>query len=355
MKKSILAIILIIATVAGAFGLLTHNKNKSKATIAERQGVTMDVPVKLFAVEKQSLNRKIKINGVLAAKKQVTVLAEAAGQVQKIYKEVGEAVQIGTQLALLDGYVMSTQLETAKASLANSQRDLERFQRLAETGAATQQTVDQLRLAVEAANANVVALQKQVSNTTVKSPQRGVVVRRMVEVGSVIGGGSPTFMVADLSQMVMNVGLTEREIVQVKLGMQAAISIDALNADFPATISNIGIAADMSGRYNVEVQIKPNGKNELLKALRPDLLGSVSFDLPPMENTILIPRDALVDGVKDPKVYVVQDGKANMRRIVLGLIEGTNAVVIDGLALNEQIVVTGHQNLYENASVRILK
>jgi len=355
MKKSFVAILLIAALVAGLFALLNHNKSKKMANIAARQNISMDVPVKLFIIEKQSLNRKIKINGVLAAKKQVTVLAETAGQVQSIHKEVGDAVQVGTPLALIDGYVMSTQLETAKASLANSQRDLERFQRLRETGAATQQTVDQLRLAVEAANANVVALQKQVSNTTVKSPQKGVIVRRMVEVGSVIGGGSPTFMVADLSQMLMNVGLTEREIVQVRHGMPAAIRIDALNTDFPATISNIGIAADMSGRYNVEVQIAPNSKNELLKTLRPDLLGSVSFDLPPMENTILIPRDALVDGVKDPKVYVVQNGKANIRRIVLGLVEGTSAVVIEGLALDEQVVMTGHQNLYENASVRILQ
>ena len=352
MKKSVLALILIAAVVAGAFGLLNYNKTARMAKLSQRKDVAMEVPVKLFAIGHQDLNRKIKINGVLSAKRQVTVLAETAGQVQKFYKEVGDVVQNGSTLALVDASVIATQLETAKANLENSKRDLVRFKNLAQSGAATQQTVDQLTLAVESANANVVALQKQVSNTTIKSPQKGVVVRRMVEVGSVVGGGAPTFMVADLSEMIMKVGLTEMEIVHVKQGMPAKIRIDALSKDFDAVIHTVGIAADMSGRYLIDVLITdPAAKGEL----RPDLTGSVSFDLPAMENAIIIPREALVDGVKDPKIYVVENGKANMRRIVLGMIEGANAVVQSGLNLGEQVVMTGHQNLYENAAVRILK
>jgi RND family efflux transporter MFP subunit len=229
---------------------------------------------------------------------------------------------------------------------------LARFESLARSGAATQQTVDQLRLAVEAANSNVIALQKQQANTTIRSPQRGVVVRRMVEVGSVIGGGSPTFMVADLSEMIMKVGLTEEEVVQVKQGMPATIRIDALNRDFDAVMHTVGIAADLSGRYSVDVLIKDPAANG---SLRPDLTGSVSFDLPTMQNAIVVPREALVDGVKDPKVYVISGGKANMRRIALSVVEGTNAVVQSGLSVGDSIVLTGHQNLYENAAVRILQ
>jgi RND family efflux transporter MFP subunit len=352
MKKSIFAFILIVAVVAGAFSLLNHNKSKRMAELAQRKSVVMEVPVKVFAVTERDLESKIKINGVLSAKRQVTVLAETAGQIMRVYREVGDSVRVGTPLAFADAAVISTQLETARASLVNNKRDLERFQKLAQSGAATQQTVDQLRLAVEAANANVVALQKQVSNTTIKSPQQGVVVRRMVEVGSVIGGGSPTYVVADLSEMIMKVGLTEMEIVHVKPGMPAKIRIDALSRDFDAVISTVGIAADMSGRYNIDVLIKdPEAKG----VLRPDLAGSVSFDLPTTKNAIIIPREALVDGVKDPKVYVIKDGKAAMRRITLGVIEGMNAVVQNGLELGEDVVSTGHQNLYENAVVRILQ
>jgi RND family efflux transporter MFP subunit len=351
--KKILVFVLLAAVVAGAFALLSSNKNKRLDELAKRKTVVMEIPVKVSAVEHKKLDRNIKVNGVLAAKRQVVVLAETAGQVEKLYREVGDAVGIGSPLAFVDATVISSQLETAKANLENSKRDLARFQNLAQSGAAAQQTVDQLTVAVEAANANVVALQKQQSNTTIKSPQKGVVVRRMVEKGSVVGGGAPTFMVADLSDMIMSIGLTEMEIVQVKVGMPAKIRIDAMSRDFDAVINNIGIAADLSGRYAVEVLIKdPEAKGG---TLRPDLTGSVSFDLPTMENAIVIPRDALVDGVKDPKVYVINENKATLRRITLGVVEGTNAVVQGGLALGERIVVTGHQNLYENVAVRILQ
>jgi RND family efflux transporter MFP subunit len=352
MKKSWLALILIVVTVAGLFALLSHNKTTKMAELAKRKSVVMEVPVKVFPVEKQNLNRKIKINGVLSAKRQVTVLAETAGQVERLYKEVGDIVYQGTPLALVDATVISSQLETAKASLENSKRDLARFKTLAQSGAASQQTVDQLTVAVEAANANVVALQKQLGNTTVKSPQKGVVVRRMVEVGSVIGGGSPTFMVADLSDMLMKIGLTEMEIVQVKAGMRAKIYVDALNKDFDAVINTIGIAADMSGRYSVDVLITDK---EAKGELRPDLAGSVSFELPAMENAVVIPREALVSGVKDPKVYVVKEGNAVLCRIILGVVEGTSAVVQEGLSLGDRVVLTGHQNLFENAAVRVIQ
>lgn len=352
MKKSWLALILIVVAVVGLFALLEHNKSSRMAELAKRKSVVMEVPVKVFPVEQQSLNRKINVNGVLSAKRQVTVLAETAGQVERIYKEVGDAVFQDAPLALVDATVIFSQLETAKASLENSKRDLARFSTLAQSGAASQQTVDQLTVAVEAANANVIALQKQLRNTTVKSPQKGVVVRRMVEVGSVIGGGSPTFMVADLSDMLMKIGLTEMEIVHVKVGMPAKIRIDALSKDFNAVINTIGIAADLSGRYSVDVLITdPSAKG----LLRPDLAGSVSFELPSMENAVVIPREALVSGIKDPKVYVVKEGKAILRRIVLGTVEGTSAVVQEGLALGEQVVLTGHNNLFENADVRILQ
>ncbi|MCL2284394.1 MAG: efflux RND transporter periplasmic adaptor subunit [Fibromonadales bacterium] len=353
MKKSWFALILIIATVAGAFGLLNHNKNKKMDMLQKRSSTTMDVPVVINEVGQRNMARSISINGVLQAKKQVVVLSETAGQIERIYREAGDVVWQGSSLALVDATIISTQLATARANLENSKRDLARFKNLAQSGAATQQTVDQLTLAVEAANTNVVALQKQLSNTTVKSPQKGVVIARMVETGSVIGGGSPTFKIADLSQMIMNVGLTEREVVQVKLGQSATIHIDAMNRDFPAVISNVGVAADMSGRYNIEVLISGDIKDS---GLRPDLSGSVSFDFPVTENAIVISRNALVSGVKDPKIYLVDDkNKAVLRKIAISSVEGTNVIVESGLSLGERIVVTGHQNLYENASVRILK
>jgi len=354
MKKSLFALVIIVAAVVGAFAMLNHNRAARMETLAQRKGAVMEVPVKLHTVQTQNLERKIKINGVLSAKREVTVLAETAGQVKSIYREVGDQVQPGTILAYVDASVVATQLETARASLLNSQRDLERFQKLAQSGAATQQNVDNLRLAVEAANANVVALKKQVDNTTIKSPQKGVVVQRMVEVGSVVGGGAPTYKVADLSDMIMKIGLTEMEIVQIKQGMPATIRIDALGKDFKAVITNVGIAADMSGRYSVEVMIKDPAVEK--GELRPDLAGSVSLDLPPMQNVLAIPRESLVNGVKDPKVYVVEEGKAKLKKIALELVEGSNAVIRDNLlAVGDRVVLTGHQNLYEGAAVRIMQ
>ncbi|GHV15474.1 hypothetical protein AGMMS49938_13790 [Fibrobacterales bacterium] len=350
MKKTLLIIFLVVVLVGGAFALLNHNKTKRSSELAARQALTLEIPVTTITVGARSVERSIKVDGILAAKRQVTVLSETQGQVEAFYREVGDKVWVGTPLALVDASVLSSQLATAKASLNNGERDLERFSNLAAQGAATQQTVDQLRLAVESSRSTVVALEKQMANTTIKSPQNGVVVSRFIEVGSVLGGGAPTYKVADISTLVMNVGLTENEIVQVKNGMPVVVHIDALSKDYPAEIANLNVAADLSGRYNVEVQLKNVPKDEL----RLDLAGSVTFTLPNLEGVPVIPRTALVNGVKDPKVYVVEGSVARLRRLTLDVVEGTNAVVKSGLAMGDEVVVTGHQNLNDSSSVRIM-
>ncbi|MDR0515600.1 MAG: hypothetical protein LBH25_00975, partial [Fibromonadaceae bacterium] len=125
MKKVVSAVVC-IALIAGLFVMLNSSKNKKMAVLAESKNASMDVPVRLYTIGEQDLSRRVKINGVVYAKSQVTVLAEAAGQVKRFYKEVGDVVYQGTPLAFVDATIVSTQLETARANLENAKRDLER-------------------------------------------------------------------------------------------------------------------------------------------------------------------------------------------------------------------------------------
>ncbi len=351
MKKSWIIILVIVVAIAGAFFKLSSNKAAIKKELEERQRTVLVVPVTVTEISPATVARTFQVNGVLSAKDQVNILSETSGQVQAVYHDVGDFVQPGTPLALVDAQVISTQLEMAKTSLANNERDLARFENLLKSGAASQQTVDNLRLSVESARSNVVSLQKQVANTTVKSPIRGTITARSVERGSVLGGGSPTFTVADLSAMSIKVGLTETEVAAVKPGLSAQVHVDALGKDFPAVVTTVGVTADLSGRYVVEVELKNFAKGEL----RPDLSASAHFSLAALEGRPVVPRKALVAGIKDPKVFVVKDNKAALRPIRLALVSGNDVVVADGLSEGDQVVLTGQFNLVDGTPVKVLK
>jgi membrane fusion protein, multidrug efflux system len=351
MKKSWIIILLVVAVIAGAFYRLSSNKSAMEAELAARKRTVLVVPVTVTEISRGSVARTFSVDGVLSAKDQVTILSETSGQVQAVYHDVGDFVQAGTPLALVDAHVLTTQLDMAKTSLANNERDLARFENLLKSGAASQQTVDNLKLAVESARSTVVSLEKQVANTTVKSPLRGNITARNVEKGSVLGGGSPTFTVADLSAMTMKVGLTESEVSGVRAGMAATVHVDALGKDFAATVTTVGVTADLSGRYNVEVQLKNFAKGEL----RPDLSGTVAFTLAALENKPVVPRKALVAGVKDPKVFVIKDNKAVLRPITPALINGSDIVVGAGLEEGDQVVLTGQMNLVDGTPVKVMQ
>jgi len=351
MKKSWIIIILTIAAIAGAFYRLSSNKASIEAELLARQRTVLVVPVTVLDIARGSVARTFQVDGVLSAKDQVTILSETNGQVQAVYHDVGDFVQPGTPLALVDAHVITTQLEMAKTSLANNERDLARFENLLKSGAASQQTVDNLKLAVESARSTVVSLEKQVANTTVKSPIRGTITARNIEKGSVLGGGSPTFTVADLASMSMKVGLTEAEVSGVKTGMAASVHVDALDKVFPGVITTVGVTADQSGRYSVEILLKDFAKGEL----RPDLSATANFTLPSLNDKPVVPRKALVAGVKDPKVYVVKGDTAYLRPITPLLINGNDIVVGKGLEEGDKVVLTGQMNLVDGTPVKVLK
>lgn len=351
MKKSWIIAVLALVVVAGAFYRLTSSKAAIEAELAARKRVVMSVPVTVVPAKETPVARTIRVEGVLSSDRLVRVLSETSGQVLQVYKDVGDAVQTGTSLALVDSKVIAAQLEMARVSLANNERDLERFQKLQAGGAASQQNVDNLRLAVESSRSNVVALEKQLANTVVKSPMSGVVTARSIEVGSVLGGGSATFTVADLGAMNITVGLTEKEVAQVRAGMAVDVYVPSLSKTYPGTVKSVGVVADLSGRYSVNVILKKYAKGEL----RPDLNASAEFALPSMEGMPVIPRRALVGGIRDPKVFVLEGDKARLRPIHVALATEGELVVSAGIADGDKVVVTGQINLVDGTQVQVME
>jgi hypothetical protein len=66
-----------------------------------------------------------------------------------------------------------------------------------------------------------------------------------------------------------------------------------------------------------------------------------------------IPRRALVGSLKNPQVYVIRQGKAQLVSFTTGLSEGDVLEVRDGLQANDQVVVRGQINLKNNKNVKI--
>ena len=218
-----------------------------------------------------------------------------ANAYQKLYAAQLDYNSASYQYALWTGKVDSQQLDIKAAALAVTKAKLPEDQALLDalnggpipdnaTGAGIVQ-LQQARIAVQLAQANLDLLDDQIAKTTVFAPVDGVVMTRNAEPGSVVNAGAALLTLARLDELTITVYVPEDRVGEVSLGQTANVSVDSFpGVVFTATVSYISDQAEftprnvqtVSGRKNTvfAIKLKLNDKTEKLK---PGMPADVTF------------------------------------------------------------------------------
>jgi multidrug efflux pump subunit AcrA (membrane-fusion protein) len=185
----------------------------------------------------------------------------------------------------------------------------------------------------------------------VTSPIAGIVTSLPVTVGTMLNSGTTVANVIDISTLKLNVNVAEADVFKLKLGDPVTITSEIYpNVKFAGRISSISQKGDSAHTYPVEIKL-PNSKDHSLKA---GMFAEAKFYSHSTQYGITIPRSALVeDDTTNPQIYVVENGVANLRDIVVGSEVGTNLVVTHGLSEGESVVTLGQTNLSNGAKVQV--
>jgi RND family efflux transporter MFP subunit len=236
----------------------------------------------------------------------------------------------------------TAQLDAAQAALDGTQAQLA-VARARVAGA--QAVVDEANLAVK--------------DTSLTSPSDGIVIKRLVEVGSLVGPGSPAFVLADLSNLKAVFGAPDVLLARLKTGMTLALSTESLpGVAFSGRVTSIAPAADPRSRvFDVEVTFpNPNLR------LKPGMIVTVQMPSPPKPAPVpVVPMSAIVRSKTKQEGYSVfvveeQGGKAvsRARDVTLGGALNNGVIVNGGLREGEQIIVTGASLVNDGDSVQIV-
>jgi len=240
-------------------------------------------------------------------------------------------------------------MDGAKAQLDNAQAVLD--------GAKAQLPLAQARIA--GAQGLVDEANLALKDTTLVAPSQGVVIKRLVEVGTLVGPGSPAFVLADLNTLKAVFGAPDVLLSHLSLGMQLGLSTDALpGVPLSGRVTSIASAADASSRvFDVEVTLpNPNLR------LKPGMI--VTVQLPGKGQTSAVPVVPL-SAIVRPKssqdgyaVFVVEQegGKAVSRAhtVTLGGTLNNSVVVLSGVHAGEQVIVTGAALVTDGAVVQVV-
>ncbi len=353
MKKIIIWSLVVIA--AGALIMWKLGANK-KANLAKTEFVkesnSGDVPVLVEKVTKTDFSQGFLANGNFTPVRELTYLAEIAGRITRLTVDEGSVVKQGQIIGYIDGEILGTDLQSAKANLEQLRVDKERYESAFQTGGVTRKQVDDAKLQYDLAASKYTAASRRVSDTYIKAPIQGVINKKYVEQGAYLSIGNKLFDIVDVSRLKLAVSVPEAQVVTLKVGDKVNVTTNVFpEVTYEGRITFIAAKGDNTLNYPIEMEVA----NISGKQLKAGMFGTAHFDLPKASAAILIARTAFVGGVNSNQVYVMQDSTAKLRKVIAGRIFGDKVEIREGLNEGETVITSGQINLIDGAKVMVQK
>ncbi len=373
--------------------------------------VAPTVAVQVATAKNEKIEQIVTAEAVIYPLRQAALVPKISAPVSKFFVERGSHVHAGELLAQLDNQdlvaaVTDTQgtYEQAQAAYATATRQslpeeiqkaeldakgaedamrlaqkvYESQQNLLQQGATSRKNVDDANLAyVQARNQNDLAqrhlesLQKfgkgeelkaaegqlasargkylgakaQLSFAEVRSPIDGVVTDRPLYPGETPAAGSPLITVMDLSQIVARAHIDQQQAASLKVGNAARISVAGAAEDLPGKLTMVSPALD-PGSTTVEVWAQAANPRE---SVRPGASAQMTITAQTVPNAVVIPAVAIVTAPDGSTAVMVVDAqnKPHEKSVKVGIRDGDDAQVAEGLQAGERVVTVGAYDLFK--------
>ncbi|AMN48311.1 RND transporter [Steroidobacter denitrificans] len=319
-------------------------------------------PVRVVLAATGPATATIRSHGLIANRDQVRLAFKISGIVREITVVEGAQVRRGQKLAVLEQTEIDAQVEQARQEHDKAQRDLNRGKRLHADQVISLEQLQDLRTRAAIARAALKTARFNRTHAVIVAPRDGTILHKLAEEREMVSAGEPVLILGTQDEgYIVNAGLADREIVQVKYGDVAQVRLDALpEALLTGTVTQIAAAADPSGGlFRIEVSLAPN---EL--PLRSGMVARLAI-VPSSAHAgerVYVPIGAIIEGRgHDAHVFVLEPGEKNTagaqahrRKVRIAFIEGEEVALADGLSAGEHVITDGAAYLEDGAAVYIV-
>jgi multidrug efflux system membrane fusion protein len=344
---------------------------------------TLPLPVHTAVVQTLSMGNGARYSASIVPYAQVDLAFQSSGYVDRIRQvkspsggmrnlDQGDYVQKGTVLAVVRQQDYMDKVQQANAQLARAQAEYEKakltFDRtsaLFASQSATKPDYDSAKAQLDSTAASVSGAKAQVSeanvalgNCELKAPFSGWVVKRNIDLGTLVGPATNGFTIADTRSVKAVFGVPDTSMDRVRLGQHLSISTDALPKQFAGRVSAISPSADPKSRvFSVEVTIE-NPRDQLKSGMIATLLLN-GAQLP--QSVLAVPLSAIIrnPGRADSFAVMIAEGAgetetAHIRPVELADTYGNMIAARSGLAEGERVITTGVSLIRDGDKVRVI-
>jgi RND family efflux transporter MFP subunit len=331
------------------------------------------IPVTLRAPIVKDAVRVLTITGNITADRQVTVFSAVPGRVVKLPIELGTAVRDSQVIAVIDHSTLDLQVQQARAGLATAKEqaanlatEYDRIKRLYRERGASRSQYDAVSTQKKAAEEGVKQARAGLGQTMemreeadIRAPFSGVVGKRFVELGDMVGPGVPIAIIVKPSPLLAKVQIPERDLGLVHVGQPAHASVAAFTDTlFEGTVSRISpIINTMTRMAEIEIAL-PNRDRKL----KPGMFSTVQIEVDRHPDVVMLPSSAIQQEsrISDEDlsgnvtrvyfVYTKRGDTAHRADVTLGYTTADKVEITSGLTPSDTVVVRG-QNLLQSGTL----
>lgn len=391
MWKWLIGIFLVLVIALGAGGFLFATSPQFAKYRKQFMGGPKLTKVRLEPANKGTLVRSVSAPGSIESETAVKISAQVSARVTALPFREGEDVKTDDVIVRLDSRDLEASVESvqaqqrgeearlagALAALDRAKQDVERQRALTATHDVAPQVletaesdfrqadsqVQAIKQSIAALSANIRRAQRDLENTTIRSPMDGTITSLTTEVGEQVLGtfqnaGTVIMEIADLTTMVVKARVDESMVAPVKEGQHARVYINMFpDRIFDGEVKLVGLRniSGTDGTRYVEVEIalklKPGER------LRTGLTANVDIEVETLYDVIKVPSQAVVDrrlddlpaALRDSPVvdkskpfarvvFTLIEGKATAIPVSIGASDLTHTVILGGLDAGTPVI-----------------
>lgn len=352
LKRTIISVTIITAIVVIVVLRLASNKRSFDDQLKMISEFNTTVPVITDTVKYEQINNEFSVNGIFDPIQDISITSEIQGKIISIAAAIGDNVKDGQVLASIDNEYYSSQLDLAKFNFEKAEKDMLRYENLSKGDAVTMQQYESAKQVYENAKSLYTTAKIQFDNSFIKAPFDGIITKSYIEKGSYISLGVSVFDIVSINKVKFIAKLKADEVGKVQKGQTIKINVDNYpGISYEGVISAIVVKSDLSKRYDVEVEVINQTKNQI----KPGMFGTALFVGDSINQVLAIPRKALTGSIKSPEVFIVKGDSVILQNINAIPLNDKDIAVTQGLKAGDIIIVSGQINLVNGSKIKLNK
>lgn len=305
------------------------------------------MPVEVAEARLDTVVDAIMATGQIEAVQSIELRPEVEGRLTDILVREGALVTKGTPLFRVDDAETRADVARLEAERDLSVQALGRTRKLLEQEASSEAELELAEANWRSAEARLELEQVRLERTTVRAPFSGVVGERLVSLGDYVTSATPltTLQTFDPQRAVFDV--PERFSQRLAVGQDITFTVASSAASKRGRVDFVDPTVQLPGRT---IQVKAAVANPDRRLL-PGMFIEVRLATEERSDAVVVPEDAVLPLQGADYVWVITDGKASRREVVLGVRTPGFIEVQDGVQAGEHVVVGGLERLSEGADV----